>query len=51
MGVPILAFLARVCPELAEGVGGDAARRSFLGRFTGTPDAQAFVVPAPSHLV
>jgi hypothetical protein len=29
-GCPILAFLARACPELAEGVGGDDAGATFV---------------------
>jgi len=43
-GCPILAFLARACPELAEGVGGDAAGATLV-RTTPTV-VYAVVVPA-----
>ena len=43
-GCPILAFFARACPELAEGVGGDAAGATLV-RST-PPVVYAVVVPA-----
>src|SRR5258708_5058228 len=43
-GCPILAFFARACPELVEGVGGDAAGVTFV-RST-LPVVYAVVVPA-----
>jgi hypothetical protein len=41
---PVLAFFARACPELAEGVGGDVAGATFV-RST-PPIVDAVVVPA-----
>ena len=43
-GAPSLRFFARACPELAEGVGGDAAGATFV-RST-LPVVDAVVVPA-----
>jgi hypothetical protein len=43
-GCPILAFFARACPELVEGVGGDAAGATLVR--SAPPVVYAVVVPA-----
>jgi hypothetical protein len=43
-GCPILAFFARACPELAEGVGGDAAGASLYMGYRATTFGRPILV-------